>query len=193
VNQRRIGIASLAIALLIVVAAIAWYALRPSRALRTASQAPVVGKAQLGQTAPQFEVATTDGLFDLDKAGKPVFLEIFATWCPHCRHEIPAIDRLYERYRSRVDFVGVSGSTTGMDGTSAESAADVVAWAQRFGVRYPVAYDPLLNVAGLYLQGGFPTIAIIGKDKKIAYLTSGETSYGDLNSALQRVLHRSLE
>ena len=39
------------------------------------------------KTAPQFEVATTAGYFDLSKTRKPVFLEIFATWCPHCQRE----------------------------------------------------------------------------------------------------------
>ena len=43
-----------------------------------------------------------------------------------------------------------------MDGTSAASTLDVLQWARRFNVQYPVAYDPLLNVANLYLQGGFP-------------------------------------
>ena len=33
---------------------------------------------------------------------------------------------------------------------------DVLEWVRRFHVEYPVAYDPVLNVANLYLQGGFP-------------------------------------
>ena len=49
-----------------------------------------------------------------------------------------------------------------MDGTSASSELDVLNWIRQFNVKYPVAYDPILNVANLYLQGGFPTFAIIG-------------------------------
>ncbi len=97
------------------------------------------------------------------------------------------MDRLYRKYRSRVAFVGVSGSDTAMDGTSASSELDVLDWAKRFNVQYPVAYDPLLNVANLYLQGGFPTFVLIGTDKKVAYLNSGEIAFGELDGALQKL------
>ena len=149
--------------------------------MQSASQSPVVGKAQKGKTAPQFEVATTAGYFDLSKTRKPVFLEVFATWCPHCQRETAIIDRLYAKYRNRVDFVAVSGSDTAMDGTSASSELDVLTWIRQFNVKYPVAYDPLLNVANLYMQGGFPTIAIIGTNKKIRYLDDGEITYSELD------------
>ncbi len=188
-TQRQLVLISAAVVALIALGAILFYFFSPARRqVQTASQAPVVGKAQLGEPAPQFEVATTAGLFDLSKATKPVFLEVFATWCPHCQREAPILDRLYRTYGRQVEFVGVSGSDTAMDGSSPASESDVLAWAQRFRVSYPVAYDPLLNVADLYLQGGFPTIAIIGKDKRIAYLHSGEIGYDELAAAIERVL-----
>jgi cytochrome c biogenesis protein CcmG, thiol:disulfide interchange protein DsbE len=195
VKQRQLAIATIGVVIVIVAAAIAWYALRPSRQLQNASQSPVVGKAQVGQTAPEFQASTTAGLFDLAKTDKPVFLEVFATWCPHCQRETAVMDKLYVTYGSRVAFVAVSGSDTAMDGTSESSPLDVLGFAQRFNVRYPIAYDSLIrepnnpkSVANLYLQGGFPTFAIIGKDKKVTYLNSGEISYDDLAGELNKVL-----
>ncbi|MBV8198722.1 MAG: TlpA family protein disulfide reductase [Candidatus Eremiobacteraeota bacterium] len=188
-NRRVVGIATLVAVALIVVVAAAFYFWGPRhRALETASQSPVVGKAQVGRPAPNFEVATTAGLFNLAASRKPVFLEVFATWCPHCQRETAVIDRLYRRYGSEVDFIGVSGSDTGMDGASPASENDVLNWARRFNASYPVAYDPLMAVANLYLQGGFPTYAIIRKDKRITYLDSGEVSYAQLSAALRRAL-----
>src|SRR5579863_2562654 len=155
-------------AIIIAGGAIAYYVFGPEhRRVQNASTSPVIGKAQVGQPAPDFVVATTSGLFDLSKTNKPVFLEVFATWCPHCQRETAVIDRLFRRYHASVDFVGVSGSDTAIDGTSASSELDVLKWRQRFNVQYPVAYDPLLNVANLYLQGGFPTLAVIGRDKRV--------------------------
>ncbi len=188
-NQRSLTIITVIIVLLIAAGAGGWYYLHPSKQLQNASQSPVIGKATLGATAPQFVVATTSGLFDLSKTNKPVFLEIFATWCPHCQRETAVIDRLYVKYQSRMDFVGVSGSDTAMDGTSAASQNDVLAWIQKFDVKYPVAYDPLTAVADLYLQGGFPTIAVIDQGKKIVYLNSGEISYDELNGVIDKALH----
>ncbi|HEY5425883.1 MAG TPA: TlpA disulfide reductase family protein [Candidatus Tumulicola sp.] len=187
-NQRQLGIASIAVVACIAIAAMVWYALLPSHRLHTASQSPTIGKAQVGQPAPQFSVSTTDGLFDLAKTDKPVFLEVFATWCPHCQRETAVIDKLYQKYKSRMDFLGVSGSDTGVDGTSPASQLDVLNWSQRFSAQYPVAYDASLAVANLYLQGGFPTLVVIGQDKKVAYINSGEISYNDLSTAIEKTL-----
>jgi thiol-disulfide isomerase/thioredoxin len=188
-SQRNLVIATAVAVAIIALGAVLLYLFGPQRTqVQTASQSPVIGKARLGEPAPPFEVSTTSGLFDLTKARKPVFLEVFATWCPHCQREASVVDKLYGAYGSQVDFVGVSGSDKAMDGESPASELDVVDWARRFNVRYPVAYDPLLNVADLYLQGGFPTLAIIGKDKKVEYLNSGEIAYGELSAAIARAL-----
>lgn len=194
-NQRTLAVTSIGILLLIVAGAIAWYFTHPSRKLQNASQSPIVGKAQVGQPAPEFQASTTAGFFDLAKTKQPVFLEVFATWCPHCQHETAVVDRLYGAYGKRVAFVAVSGSGTAMDGTSESSPVDVLNFAQQFNVRYPIAYDPLIrepnnpkSVANLYLQGGFPTFAIIGKDKNVSYLSSGEIPYDQLAAELNKVL-----
>ena len=192
-KRRQLAVATIGIVALIVVAAIAWYFVRPSKQLQNASKSPIVGKAQVGQIAPEFQASTTAGFFDLAKTDKPVFLEVFATWCPHCQRQTAVIDKLYAAYGSRVAFVAVSGSATGMDGTSESSPLDVLNFAQRFNVRYPIAYDPLVadpndpkSVANLYLQGGFPTFVVIGRDKKVSYLGSGELSYNDLAAELRK-------
>jgi thiol-disulfide isomerase/thioredoxin len=188
VTRRSLVYITAGLLAIIAVAAVAYYFAGPGRrGVQTASESPIVGKAQVGQPAPTFVVPTTAGLFDLSKTDKPVFLEVFATWCPHCQHEAPVIDRLYRKYRARVAFVAVSGSDTAMDGTSTSSQLDVLNWARRFNVEYPVAYDQLLNVANLYLQGGFPTFAVISRDKRVTYLDSGEVAFKDLDAAVAKV------
>lgn len=188
-TRRSLAVATIAIAVVIVAASALYYFFGPEhRRVQNASESPIIGKAQVGQPAPSFVVATTSGLFDLSKTNKPVFLEVFATWCPHCQRETAVIDRLFRRYGGKVDFVAVSGDKTAMDGISESSQADVLEWKQRFHVEYPVAYDPLLNVRNLYLQGGFPTIAVIGRDKRVLYLNSGEISYGELSAAIEKAL-----
>jgi thiol-disulfide isomerase/thioredoxin len=188
-NRRTAGIASVVVVAAIAIVAALVYHFGPARSsIVAASQSPTIGKAQLGQRAPQFVVATNAGLFDLNAATKPVFLEVFATWCPHCQRETKVIDRLYDQYKTRVAFVAVSGSNAAMDESSSSSELDVLDWIRKFNVKYPVAYDPLLSVSNLYLQGGFPTLAIIGTNKSIDYLDSGEIGYPDLDSAIRKVL-----
>ena len=39
---------------------------------------------------------------------KPVFVNIWATWCPPCRAELPGIQKLYEQYKNKVHFLILS-------------------------------------------------------------------------------------
>ena len=117
-----------------------------------------------------------------------MFLEIFATWCPHCQHEVPTLDALHKKYGDRMDFVGVSGSPYGMDDQSPSSQLDVVNFEKTFGVTYPIAYDPSLDVASKYMLDGYPSLVIIDKTGKVAYLASGEISGKTLTTEINKAL-----
>jgi cytochrome c biogenesis protein CcmG/thiol:disulfide interchange protein DsbE len=187
-NQRTLAILSLVVIVVLIGAGIVYVKLHQSQ-LQNASSAPVNAAAQMGAKAPEFSLPTTAGPFDLATVDKPVFLEIFATWCPHCQRETAVINQLFAAYGSRIAFLAVPGSDTGMDGASPESQFDVLNFQIRFKVKYPIAaYDPNLTVAKLYLKGGYPTIAIIDRNKTIAYLNSGEVPYKELAAALNAAL-----
>ncbi len=157
---------------------------------KVASVANVSAKLTAGETAPSFAaLPTTEGVFDLSQAaGKPVLLEVFATWCPHCQRETATLNEIYDAYKDRIHVIAVSGSAYGIDGSTPESQADVVSFIQKFNVRYPVAYDPTLDVANKYLQGGFPTVVVIGKDGKIATFRDGEVPLSQLKKDLDAAL-----
>ena len=40
-----------------------------------------------------------------DHLGEVMLVNLWATWCPPCRHELPALDRLQQAYRDRGLFV----------------------------------------------------------------------------------------
>jgi thiol-disulfide isomerase/thioredoxin len=156
---------------------------------KTASDAPMYAHLEVGQPAPAFSAATTHGPFSFPTGDhKPVFLEVFATWCPHCQHEVSVINPLFARYGDKVHFVAISGSQTGIDGKSPSSQVDVMNFVQREKVGYPVAYDPDLTVAKKYLQGGYPTLVIIDRGGKIASVRDGEISGKVLSDDLDKAL-----
>lgn len=155
---------------------------------KAASEAPIQSKLKAGDKAPEFAVQTNAGPFDLAQISTPVLLEVFATWCPHCQRETQVLDGLAATYAGKVAIVAVSGSPQGIDGTTPESQADVNAFGARFAVRYPLAFDPDLKVAGDYLQGGFPTLVLIRPDKTIAWITSGEVTQADLAKQINAVV-----
>jgi hypothetical protein len=59
---------------------------------------------------------------------------------------------------------------------------------EKFNVTYPVAFDSTLDVANKYLQGGFPTVVIIGKNGLVQSIRSGEIPEADLDAALNASL-----
>lgn len=171
----------------VVIAAIVGVALG-SRVPKAASDVAMNSKLKVGDNAPAFAVSTNAGPFDSAAVSTPILLEVFATWCPHCQRETAVLNRLSATYAGKVAIVAVSGSPYGIDGSTPESQADVMSFGARFNVRYPIAFDGDLKVAQQYLQGGFPTLVLIDKSKKIDWLKDGEVPESELVKAVNAVL-----
>ena len=189
-QRRRQLIAYGSLALLAIVVLATIVVLNRGGVSDSASQAPVISSLKVGDKAPEFNVSTTGGPFDLAVNGKakPTLLEVFATWCPHCQREAPVISKLAEQYKGRANVVGVAGSDVGFDHVQPETQADVFAWSEKFGATYPVAFDPTLDVAHKYMSDGFPTIVLIGADGVVQSIRSGEAPPGDITTALDATL-----
>lgn len=60
--------------------------------------------ARVGQTVPEMEFrrVSDDAPLRLgDFRGQVLLVNLWATWCPPCRHELPSLSRLQDAYRSR--------------------------------------------------------------------------------------------
>lgn len=119
-----------------------------STGLTLAGKAPAIGSA-----APDFELTTLDGdTVTLSQfRGSPVLLELGATWCPDCQDTAPRLQELHETY---TDLVVLSVD-------SEEDAATVQAFADEYGLTYPVALDTDGAVSGLYQIWAIPTLFFI--------------------------------
>jgi len=79
-----------------------------------------------------------------DYRGKVVVLNLWATWCPPCREEMPMLKRLQDRY-------GMDGLVViAVSDESAEQQAKFKDFAQMPFVKGRI--DPDTRVAGLYIQ-----------------------------------------
>jgi len=90
--------------------------------------------ASVGKKAPPFLLEKFDGdsLTLADFAGKPLFINLFATWCPPCRMEMPLIARTSKSYAGRVAFLQVDEQ---------ESPSIVAPYLEKIGVKALVAID----------------------------------------------------
>jgi cytochrome c biogenesis protein CcmG, thiol:disulfide interchange protein DsbE len=130
------------------------------------------GQAEL---APIFEVETMDGVFSLSdhlaRDGRPVFLNLWASWCYPCREEMPAIDAAARRH-PEVAFIGVAVQDARDDATS---------FAEEIGVDYPLGFDDGGEVDGAYAPVGLPASFIISSEGVILERIFGRVSEADLD------------
>jgi cytochrome c biogenesis protein CcmG/thiol:disulfide interchange protein DsbE len=110
--------------------------------------------------------------------GKPVVLNFFGSWCPPCVREMPALEAMSQRYRGRVQFVGVTFNDT------REAARSLL---DRAGVTYPAAFDAKSDLAYDYGIRGMPTTVFIKPDGNLVEGKKGEFSEVQLRTTIDRL------
>ncbi|HEX3462803.1 MAG TPA: TlpA disulfide reductase family protein [Candidatus Elarobacter sp.] len=100
--------------------------------------------------------------------GKVVFLNVFATWCPPCRTEAPAV----------VEFAAAHPDDTAVVGVDVdEEDNDVRAYRKKFGITYPIAMDRYDKIVrGVYREGKmiFPTTIVFRPDGTLSCAWAGD-------------------
>jgi len=121
-----------------------------------------------GSPAPKFTLPGLDGkpVSLADFKGKVVFLNIWATWCPPCRDEMPSMEKLYQGLRGK-DFEILAVS---IDATGAKAVNPFV---KEFKLSFPVLLDPEESLKNLYGMTGVPESFIINKQGIIEKVVIG--------------------
>ena len=136
----------------------------------------------MGRQAPDLRLESLDGrqVSLADYAGQVVLLNFWATWCPPCKEEIPAIERAYVAHRDE-GFM-VLGINEG------EALEIVQTFASELGITYPVLIDKRGDVAAQYRRRGLPLTLIVGRDGVIQVRHEGYLTAGQLDKYLSGLL-----
>lgn len=107
-----------------------------------------------GDVAPDFTVTLVNGdTFTLsDYDDEVVLLNFWATWCPPCVGEMPALQNLYEDGDAVI--IGID---------CGETKADVDSFVSENGYTYNIGYDEYYTVEDYYPTDGIPYTLIINK------------------------------
>ena len=122
-----------------------------------------------GFLAPDFTLETLQGetvtLSDL--RGKAVVVNLWASWCPPCRAEMPALQAAYEADRDRgLEILAV-------DMTYQDTEQDALRFIEEFGLTFTIPMDRDGTVARQYLLRALPSTFFVGPDGVITKVVIG--------------------
>jgi thiol-disulfide isomerase/thioredoxin len=116
-----------------------------------------------------------------DPAGKVVVVDLWATWCPPCRVEMPRLAKVAAQYRPLgVEFVGLT-SELERDVPRIQEFID-----DTEGFDWPVGYGAIDFWNALEIPG-VPTIVVFGRDGRVRWSAAGAGQPG-LEEALDEAL-----
>jgi len=138
-------------------------------------------KPSRAKSAEDFTLAALNGgTFSLaDQRGKIVLINFWATWCPPCLEEMPAMERLWQKHKdSGFVLVAVSVDT---------DPKKVVPFVTEHKLTFPIALDPSMGVADKYGVRALPSSFIVDKGGLMAGLALGPRQWDS------RASHRLVE
>lgn len=136
---------------------------QPAMGEETMQVEPTTGTGtDAGQRPPSFSLLDLAGneVSLSDFAGKVVIIDLWATWCPPCRVEIPFLVSLYEEYSDQ----GLAVLGIGLDRGGADALAP-------FAEANNVTYTILVGTEAVgrdYRVSNIPMTLMIGRDGRVA-------------------------
>ena len=117
-----------------------------------------------------------------DYRGRVVLLNVWATWCPPCRVEMPSLERLHGKLAGP-DFAVVAVSIDDGD------ASTVMAFVGELGLGFDVLQDKGGRIQQIYQTTGVPESFVIDRDGGIIKKVIGAAEWdGPVNELLIRKL-----
>ena len=150
-----------------------------------ATEAPADKNKTERPLAPDFTVTDKNGneVSLSDFAGKPVVLNLWASWCGPCKSEMPHFQEAYDQYGEDVHFLMVN-----MAEALGDSRANAEAFLTDSGYTFPVYYDTLAECAYGYGVTGIPMTFLIDAQGCIVSYQTGMISKADLEQRIQTIL-----
>jgi thiol-disulfide isomerase/thioredoxin len=155
--------------------AVTFWLLAPFFLSSTRSSGP---EGLVGSAAPVYDLRNDRGNRVSLEAyrGRVVLVNLWASWCPPCRAEMPDLQRLANAYAGTgIAIVGVN---------EGESAARARAFAESLAIRFPIWVDDRQRYGRTYAALGLPTTVILDRRGVVVRGFDGALTYGQMQAAI---------
>lgn len=123
-----------------------------------------------GSVAPEFSLPLLDGTGSLSSdmlRGRPLVINVWASWCQPCRQEAPLLEKAWRRYKAEgVVFLGVNVH---------DAKSDARRFVQEFNVTYPVVRDTGNQLSDDLGVTGIPETFFVDQNWRLVESTTGTT------------------
>ena len=131
------------------------------------------------EPVPRFTATTLDGeKFDNDSLkGKVVLLQFWATWCPYCRSDEPAVDSIVHDFADRLVVLAIDVG---------ESKKKVKTYLTGSPRACKIVLMENTNLAAIYAARKYPLYVLIDTNGNIAGTQNGAGGEASLRRLLQK-------
>lgn len=146
---------------------------------------PQIALIGVGSRAPDFhaiDLATGRAVTLADYRGRVLLINIWATWCPPCRVEMPALQQLHQ-------MVPDTGFLILAVSVDKDPPAIVTHFAKALGLTFDMLHNRAGDIQGIYQTTGIPESFVIDRDGRIVKKVIGAAQWdGPVNVTLIRRL-----
>ena len=111
--------------------------------------------------------------------GKPVVVNVWASWCGPCTREAPSLAQVSAQYAGRVQFLGVDIE---------DQLTPARAFIAKYGWTYPSVFDPTGSIRDDLGLLGQPVTILYDATGRSVFSWSGATSPGQLAAEIAKVV-----
>lgn len=160
--------------ILVLIAGASWIALSS----QTEESIELAAAPQAGFPAPDFTLKTAEGeTYTLSALkGQAVLINVWATWCPPCKAEMPAIEKMYNEYKDQ------GFTVLAINSTFQDDPLQIKPFTEEYNLSFPVLLDETSDISRAYQVRSLPSSYFVNRHGMITEVVIG----GPMSEALLR-------
>lgn len=107
---------------------------------------------------------------------KPVVVDFWASWCPNCQRDMPNLNRFYEKYKDKVEVIGVNLQ---------ERDSVVRDFIESKNIAFPIALDPFKKASNSFRIQYTNTHFLIDINGNLVRTIPGDIRESDIISLIE--------